>query len=166
SRVVAERLALEGGCHFGPSFYRGLVEGGADYSPEVFFARGGRCVLFVSARDDLDVIYVPIGMGSGICGLITVRDLLGSRTEIVGVVAANAPAFALSFESGRPVSTKTARTFADGMACREPLQEPVEIIRRGAARVVSVTEDEIAEAVRDLYTDTHNVAEGAGASPL
>jgi threonine dehydratase len=155
SRVVAERLALERGYHLVPSFHRDLVKGVATYAQELF-----------TARDDLDVIYVPIGMGSGICGLITVRDLLGSRTEIVGVVAANAPAFALSFEAGRPISTKTALTFADGMACREPLQEPVEIIRRGAARIVTVTEDEIAEAVRNLYTDTHNLAEGAGASPL
>jgi threonine dehydratase len=155
SRVVAERLQHERGYLFVPSFHRDLVRGVATYAQELF-----------ARRVDLDVIYVPIGMGSGICGLITVRDLLGSRTEIVGVVAANAPAFALSFESGRPVSTKTARTFADGMACREPQPEPFEIIRKGAARIVTVTEDEIAEAVRNLYTDTHNVAEGAGASAL
>ena len=155
SRVVAERLRHERGYHLVPSFHRDLVKGVATYALELF-----------TSRTDLDVIYVPIGMGSGICGLITVRDLLGSRTEIVGVVAANAPAFALSFESGRTVSTRTAQTFADGMACREPQQEPVEIIRKGVARIVTVTEHEIAEAVRNLYTDTHNVAEGAGASSL
>ena len=98
--------------------------------------------------------------------MITVRDLLGMKTEIVGVVAANAPAFALSFEAGRPVPTQTARTFADGMACREPQPEPLEIIRKGAARIVTVAEAEIAEAVRNLYTDTHNLAEGAGAASL
>ena len=103
-------------------------------------------------------------MGSGICGLITVRDLLGLKTEIVGVVAANASAFALSVEAGRPVATATARTFADGMACREPQPEPFEIIAKGAARVVAVSEDEIAEAVRILFTATHNTAEGAGAA--
>jgi threonine dehydratase len=155
SRVVAERLQHERGYHFVPAFHRELVKGVATYAQELF-----------TSWADLDIIYVPIGMGSGICGLITVRDLIGSRTEIVGVVAAKAPAFALSFESGRPVSTTTARTFADGMACREPQQEPVETIRKGAARIVTVTEDEIAEAARNLYTDTHNVAEGAGASPL
>lgn len=115
---------------------------------------------------DLDTIYVPIGMGSGVCGLITARDLLGLKTEIVAVVACNAPAMALSFEAGRPVSTNSALTFADGMATREPLQEALTIIKRGAARVVQLREDEIAEAVRAYFQDTHQVAEGAGAAPL
>jgi threonine dehydratase len=84
----------------------------------------------------------------------------------VGVVAENAPAFALSFEAGRPVPTTSARTFADGLACRDPQDEPLEIIRTGAARILRVSEDEIAEAVRIYYTDTHNLAEGAGAAPL
>ena len=155
SRIVAERIRHERGYHFVPSFHRELVKGVATYAHELF-----------TGRPDLDVVYVPIGMGSGICGLITVRNLLGSTTEIVGVVAENAPAFALSFEARRPVSTPTARTFADGMACREPQPEPLEIIVKGAARVVTVSEDEIAEAVRNFYTDTHNLAEGAGAAPL
>jgi threonine dehydratase len=105
-------------------------------------------------------------MGSGISGLITVRDLFGLKTEIIGVVAANAPAFALSFAAGHPVPTNAARTFADGMACRDPQPEAFEIIKRGAARVVSVSEDEIAEAIRIYHTTTHNLAEGAGAAPL
>jgi threonine dehydratase len=105
-------------------------------------------------------------MGSGICGLITVRDLLGLRTEIVGVVAENAPAFALSFAAGRPVQTTSARTFADGMACRDPQTEPLEIIQKGAARIVCVSDDQIANAIRIYYTDTHNLAEGAGAASL
>lgn len=155
SRVIAAQIQHERGYHFVPSFHRELVKGVATYAHELF-----------SSHPDLDVVYVPIGMGSGICGLITMRDLLGLKTEIVGVVAANAPAFALSFESGRIVSTKTARTFADGMACREPQAEPFDIIRKGAARVVKVSEDEIAEAVRMLFTATHNTAEGAGAAPL
>ncbi len=138
-----------------PSFHRELVKGVATYAHELF-----------AAHRDLAAVYVPIGMGSGICGLITVRDLLGLKTEIVGVVAAKAPAFALSFEAGRLVTTQTARTFADGMACREPQAEPFEIVRKGAARVVSVSEDEIAEAVRILFAATHNTAEGAGAAPL
>jgi threonine dehydratase len=115
---------------------------------------------------DLDAVYAPIGMGSGICGLITVRDLLGLKTEIVGVVAEQAPAVALSFEQRRLVATNSSATFADGMACRDPVAEPVEIISRGASRIVRVTEDEIAEAIRGYYEDTHNLAEGAGAAPL
>src|SRR6185295_4629217 len=105
-------------------------------------------------------------MGSGICGLITVRDLLGLKTDIIGVVADRAPAIALSFEQGLPVPTNSAATFADGMACRDPAAEPIDIICRGAARIVRVTEDEIAEAMRACYEDTHNLAEGAGAASL
>jgi threonine dehydratase len=153
SRVTAARIQEERGYHFVPSFHRELVKGVAIYAHELF-----------TGHPDLDVVYVPIGMGSGICGLITIRDLLGLKTDIVGVVAAKAPAFALSFEAGRIVSTETARTFADGMACREPQAEPFDIIRRGAARIVTVSEDEIAEAVRVLFTDTHNAVEGAGAA--
>jgi threonine dehydratase len=155
SRVIAARIQRERDYHFVPSFHRELVKGVATYAHELF-----------ASRPDLDVVYVPIGMGSGICGLITIRDLLGLKMDIVGVVAANAPAFALSFEAGRIVSTETARTFADGMACREPQDEPFEIIRNGATRIVTVSEDEIAEAVRILFTATHNTAEGAGAAPL
>ena len=105
-------------------------------------------------------------MGSGICGLITVRDLLGLKTEIVGVVAENAPAFALSFAAGRPMPTNSARTFADGVACRDPQPEAFEIVKNGAARVITVSEDEIAEAIRIYYTTTHNLTEGAGALSL
>ena len=102
-----------------------------------------------------------------ITGLITVRDLLGLKTEIgIGVVADNAPAFALSLEAGRPIPTASARTFADGMACRDPQTEPFDIIRNGAALIVRVTDDEIADAIRVIYTDTHNIAEGAGAAAL
>ena len=115
---------------------------------------------------NLDQVYVPIGMGSGICGLIAVRDLLGLKTEIIGVVAETAPAFALSFEAGHPVTTNTAKTFADGLACRAPQPEPFDIVRCGATKIVRVSEDEIADAVRHYFTDTHNLAEGAGAAPL
>ena len=113
---------------------------------------------------DLDVVYVPVGMGSGICGLIHTRDLLGLRTDIVGVVAARAPAIARSVAAGKVVATDEADTFADGIACRVPMLEPLEVIRRGAAGVVEVGEAEIAEAMRVLYSETHNVAEGAGAA--
>jgi len=155
SRGIAMAMERSHGYHFVPSFHPELVKGVATYALELF-----------TACPDLDAVYVPIGMGSGICGLITVRDLLGRKTEIVGVVAENAPAFALSFKAGHPVPTDTARTFADGMACRDPQPEPFVIIQKGAARIVAVSEDEIARAVCLYYTATHNLAEGAGAAPL
>jgi threonine dehydratase len=155
SRAAAVRIERERGYHYVPSFHRDLVKGVATYALELF-----------KSFADLDVVYVPIGMGSGICGVITVRDLLGLRTDIVGVVADNAPAFALSFEAGRPVQTSTAQTFADGVACRDPQAEALDIIKAGAARIVRVSENEIAEAIRIYYTTTHNLAEGAGAAPL
>ena len=155
SREVAARIQEERGFHFVPNFHRDLAKGVATYALELF-----------QAANDLDAVYVPIGMGSGICGLITVRDLLGLKTQIIGVVAENAPAFALSFEAGRPVPTNSARTFADGMACRVPQDEALAIMLKGAARIIRVSEDEIADAVRILYTDTHNLAEGAGAAGL
>lgn len=155
SRGVAARIQEERGFHYVPSFHRDLVKGVATYAYELFQDAG-----------DLDVVYVPIGMGSGVCGLITVRDLLGLKTEIVGVVAENAPAFALSFAAGRPVPTNSARTFADGVACRDPQSEAFAIVKDGAARIVTVSEDEIAEAMRVYYLTTHNLAEGAGAAPL
>ena len=151
----AHRVAAEQGLHFVPSFHRDLVVGVASYALELF-----------RAVTDLDAVYVGVGMGSGICALITVRDLLGLKTEIIGVSAANAPATALSFAAGRPVPTPTARTFADGIATREPVAEAVEIICRGAARFVQLSEDEMAEATRIYFDDTHQVAEGAGAAPL
>ena len=115
---------------------------------------------------DLHALYVPIGLGSGICGAIAVRDVLALQTQIVGVVSAAAPAYAHSFASGQPVSHEVTTRIADGMACRTPNPEALEIIRRGAARVVVVTDDEVEAAMRAIYDDTHNVAEGAGASGL
>jgi threonine dehydratase len=155
SRAIAAEIQHERGFHFVPSFHRDLVTGVATYAHELFTQHG-----------DLDTVYVPIGMGSGICGVITMRDLLGLKTEVVGVVAENAPAFVLSMEAGHPVPTNSARTFADGVATRDPQPEPFAIIRDGAARVVAVSEDAIADAIRLYYTATHNLAEGAGAAPL
>jgi threonine dehydratase len=155
SRIVAAQIAEERGYHFVPSFHPALVKGVATYAHELFLH-----------APDLAAIYVPIGMGSGICGVITVRDLLGLKTEIIGVVAEKAPAVALSFEAGRPVSTASAHTFADGLACRVPHPEALSIIQAGAARIVSLSEYEIAEAIRVYYTDTHNLVEGAGAAAL
>lgn len=155
AKQEAARLAAAEGLHMVPSFDPALVKGVATYGLELF-----------RAAPDLDAVFVPIGMGSGICGLIAARDLLGLTTQIIGVVAQNAPAYALSFEAKHPVPTNTARTFADGMAVRGPHPAAVDIICRGAADVVRVSEDQIAEAVRLVYEATHNVAEGAGAAPL
>src|SRR5207302_3746652 len=110
--------------------------------------------------------YVPVGLGSGICGVIAVREALGLRCDIVGVVAENAPTYALSFAAGRPISTNSADTFAGGLAVRVPDEAALDIIRRGAARIVTVSEAEMRAAMRILFIDTHNVAEGAGAAPL
>jgi threonine dehydratase len=155
ARHEAHRVATERGLHFVPSFHRDLVAGVASYALELFRAVG-----------DLDAVYVGVGMGSGICGLMAVRDALGLKTEIIGVSAANAPSSALSFEAGRPVQTSSALTFADGLATREPNADAIETICRGAARVLTVSEDAIAEAVRTYFDATHQVAEGAGAAPL
>jgi len=151
----AARLAKERRLHFVPSFDPRLVLGVATYALELF-----------RAVSKLHTVYVPIGLGSGICGLITVRDLFGLDTEIVGVVSEHAAAYALSVEAGRVVATNSATTFADGIAVRQPNAEALAIIAKGAARILRLTEDEIALAMRAYFSDTHNVAEGAGAAPL
>ena len=137
------------------SFHPLLVRGVASYGLELF-----------SAVPDLDTVYVPIGLGSGICGVIAAREALGLKTEIVGVVAENAPTYALSFAAGEPVPGNSADTFAGGLAVRVPDANALDIIRRYAARIVSVSEAEMREAMRIIFSDTHNVAEGAGAAPL
>lgn len=151
----ARTLAADRGLHFVESFAPDLVRGVASYALELF--RGA---------DPLDRVYVPIGLGSGICGVIAARDALGLKTEIFGVVAEQAAAYALSFAAGRPISTNSAETLADGMACRVPNQGALSMILKGAAGIVTVSEAEIQAAMRHYFTDTHNIAEGAGASPL
>ncbi|MGB0682479.1 MAG: threonine dehydratase [Magnetovibrionaceae bacterium] len=148
-KAEAEKL------HMIPPFHPLLVAGVGTYAMEFF-----------KAQPDLDVVYVPIGMGSGISGVISARDALGLKTDVVGVVAEGAPAYGLSFEAGRVVRTNKAETLADGMACRSPNADAVEIINRGAARVVQVSDEAIAGAMACYFTDTHNLAEGAGAAPL
>ena len=149
--VIAEARGFE----FAPSFAADLVKGVATYPFELF-----------RAVADIDTVYVPIGLGSGICATIMVRDLLGLETEIVGVVSEKAPAYADSFAAGRVIGSDSAATFADGMAVRVPDSQALDIIRRGAARVVQVGEDDVAEAMRLVYRATHSVAEGAGAAAL
>ncbi|WP_298110294.1 threonine dehydratase [Bradyrhizobium sp.] len=155
SREEAERHAKREGLHIVPSFHRDLVLGVATYALELF-----------RAAPDIDVLYVPIGQGSGICGCILARDLLGLKTEIVGVQSAEAPSYALSFAAGRVVSTNSSNTRADGLATRVPDSEAFEIIRNGASHIVQVSDDEIAAAIRAYWIDTHNLAEGAGAAAL
>lgn len=151
----ASRLAEERGLHFISSFDQGLIVGVATYALELF-----------TAVPDLDAVYVPIGMGSGICGVIAARDALGIRARVIGVVSEVLPSYQLSFEQGAPVSTPPAATIADGLACRVPNPEAVAAIRAGADRVVAVGEAAIRDAMRYYFTDTHNVIEGAGAAPL
>ena len=149
------RVAEERGLAFTPSFHPDLVRGVATYAYEL-----------LTGVADLHSVYVPVGMGSGVCGLVTVRDLLGLDTRIVGVVSTEAPAYARSFEAGEAVQTNAARTFVDGVACRVPDVNALKLIRKGVERFVEVSDDQVAEAMRILYTDTHNVAEGAGAIAL
>ena len=149
------RLAVERGLQMVPPFHPNLVLGVASYALELF-----------RAVPDLHTVYVPIGMGSGICGLISARDALGLSTEIVGVVAEGAPAYALSLAAGRVVSTERADTVADGMACRVPDENALRIIAAGAARIIQVSDDAIVDGIRAYWTDTHNLAEGAGAAAL
>jgi threonine dehydratase len=155
AREEAIRVAQTGGLDLVPAFHSDLVLGVATYALELF-----------TDQPDLDILYVPVGQGSGICGCIAARDALGLRTEIVGVQSAEAPAYALSIAAGHAVRTDSADTLADGMATRVPDEEALAVIRRGAARFVLVADAEIADAIRAYWTDTHNLAEGAGAAPL
>ena len=155
AREEAERHAKRDGLEFVPSFHPDLVMGVATYALEL-----------LRKAPDLDILYVPIGQGSGICGCILARDLLGLKTEIVGVQSTEAPSYALSFAAGTVVMTNSSNTLADGMATRVPDADALAIIRKGASRIVQVTDDEVGAAIRAFWTDTHNLAEGAGAAAL
>src|ERR1700724_649184 len=155
AREEAGRRAKLDGLEFVPSFHPDLVLGVATYALEL-----------LRKAPDLDVLYVPIGQGSGICGCILARDLLGLKTEIVGVQSTEAPSYALSFAAGMVVRTNSSDTRADGIATRAPDADALAIIRKGASRIVQVTDDEVAAAIRAYWTDTHNLAEGAGAAAL
>ena len=153
SREHAQVLADRDGLHMVPSFHGDLVDGVSSYAVEMF-----------RALPDLDVVYVPIGMGSGVCAVIQVRDALGLATRVVGVVSAGAPAYALSVAAGAPVEHPVTTVLADGMACRTPDAAAVAMIRKGCDHLVTVTDDDIGAAMKALYVATHNVAEGAGAA--
>ncbi|MGX0889730.1 threonine dehydratase [Pseudomonas sp. ADAK2 TE3594] len=155
AREEAARLAQVHDLYLVPPFHTELVKGVATYALELFIA-----------APDLDTVYVPIGCGSGICGVIAARDALGLNTQVVGVVSKEAAAAKLSFEAGAICETASANTFADGLAVRKPIPAAFAIYGAASARIVSVSEGEIAEAMRVYYTDTHNLAEGAGAAAL
>lgn len=155
AKEAALRLAEERGLAMVPSFHRDLVRGVATYALELF-----------RAAPALDTVYVPIGLGSGICGTIAVRDALGLPTKVVGVVSTEAAAYALSFAAGKVVATNSADTMADGMAVRGPDAEALDIILKGADRIVQVSDAEIGDAMRAYYEDAHQLTEGAGAAAL
>ena len=155
---AADRIAAERGWHRLPSLHRDLVAGVGTYAVELF-----------RAAPDLDTVYVPIGLGSGACGLLAARSALGARARVVGVVSAHAPAYARSLAAGRAESHPVSTVLADGMACRTPVPAALDALagRSGAPgldRVVEVTDDDVAAAMRLLFSATHNVAEGAGAA--
>jgi threonine dehydratase len=151
----AEQLAGEHNLHMVQSFDEPFVRGAASFSLELF-----------RAVAELDTVYVPIGLGSAVCGTIAARNSLGLKTDIVGVVAAAAPAYLDSYAARRPLARPVAPTVADGMACRVPNPEALEFMLAGISRIVSVEEDEIQSAMRHMFRYTHNVAEGAGAAAL
>jgi len=151
----ARRIAATRGLHFVPSFDRTLVCGVATYGLELF-----RTV------PRLDVVYVPIGLGSGVCGTIAAREALGLDTEVVGVVSAHASAYADSFRARQLVESPATTRVADGLACRVPVPQALDVLWRHLARVVSVTDEEVEDAMRFMFSATHNAAEGAGAATL
>ena len=155
SREFAQNLAQQQSLHLVPSFHPLLVAGVATYSMEL-----------LQAVKDIDVVYVPIGLGSGICGMLAARDALGLKTEVVGVVSAHAKAYAKSFESKKPVESIVTTKLSDGMACRVPEPTALGLILKGVDRIIQVTDLEVAAAMRMMFECTHNVCEGAGAAAL
>ncbi len=138
-----------------PPIHDALIRGVATYSLE-----------FLSGTPPLDTVYVPIGMGSGFCAMAAARQALNLTTKIVGVVSDHAPTYALSFEQNKPVPHPVSTKLADGLACRQVDDFALSIVTQHAERIIRVTDDEVAEAMRCYFTATHNVAEGAGAAPL
>ena len=155
SLEYATTLAHERGAHMVPSYHPLLVRGVATYGAELF-----------RAAPDLDCVYVPIGMGSGTCATIAARNALSPQTKVIGVVSAHANAYALSFAGHRVIESPVSTLLADGMACRTPRPDALEVICQYADHVVEVTDAEVAGAMRLLHECTHNCAEGAGAAAI
>jgi threonine dehydratase len=154
ARERAAQLAIERTLHMVPSFHDDLVRGVASYWIEFFGAV------------QPDVVFVPIGQDSGICACAAARDYCGTTTRIVGVVSAHATAYLDSFRAGRRVEAPVTTLLADGMACRLPDEQALATIRHVVDDIIAVTDEEVADAMRALFADTHNVAEGAGAAAL
>ena len=150
-----ERLEQEFGWHRVPNIDLRIVTGVSTYAWEFF-----------KACPELETVYVPIGMGSGVCGMIAARNALGLATKIVGVVSSRAPAYALSFAQGDVIEHSVRPGIADGLACRKPLPAALDLMKAGMDRVVVVDDDEVEDAMRAYFMDTHNVAEGAGGAGL
>lgn len=155
ARQYATHLAEASGAHMVPPLHPLLVQGVATYGVELF-----------RALHDLESVYVPIGLGSGICGTIAARNALSPQTKVIGVVSAHARAYSLSFVSRQEIESPVTTQLADGMACRTPHPEALEVIWKYVDRIIEVTDDEIAEAMRTIYECTHNSAEGAGAAAV
>jgi threonine dehydratase len=153
SLEFASSLATDLGFTMVDSFHERLVMGTATYALEFF-----------QGAPPLDIVYVPIGLGSSISGIAAARNALGLKTEIVGVVAAASPSYSLSFQQRQVVEAPSKTAIADGLACRTPNPQAMEVIWANVARILEVTDDEIAEAMRAIYEDTHNLAEGAAAA--
>jgi threonine dehydratase len=158
AREHAMALAQQQGLHMVPSFHPDLIRGVMTYWVEFFesFAKG----------EAPDVVFVPIGQGSGFCAAAAARAHTGARSKLVGVVSAHATAYLDSFKTGKLTEAAVTTVLADGMACRVPDAESLEVVLREADDVVAVTDAEVAQAMRVLFADTHNVAEGAGAAAL
>jgi threonine dehydratase len=151
----ATDLAAERGLHKVASFDRKLVVGTGTYALEMFQAANG-----------LDTVYVPIGLGSSICGVIAARAALGLKTKVVGVVAQASPSYALSFAAGKVVPHAADTKIADGLACRLPVEEALAVMLKHVDHIVEVSDEEIRSAMRAVYEDTHNIAEGAAAAAI
>ena len=155
AREHALQIAAERGAHMVPSFHADLLRGVATYWWE-----------FLRAVPQLDVVYVPIGQGSGACSAIAAKQALGHRARVVGVVSSHATTYADSIAAGHVVESPVTTQLADGMACRVADQGALDILRPHLDHIVQVSDDAVAAAMRHLFTDTHNVAEGAGAAAL
>jgi threonine dehydratase len=151
----ARELSTRDGVHFIESFSFTLVQGVASYGLEL-----------LRAVPQLDQVYVPIGLGSGICGVAAARNALGLSTRIIGVVADEAPCYSISLEAGAPITGPLGATIADGVACSTPNAAAFQYIKNNVSRIIRVSEQQIREAMLHLFTDTHNLAEGAGAVAL
>jgi len=155
AREFAVACAEEQSLHMVPAFHPWLVTGVATYSMELF-----------KAVEDIDIVYVPIGLGSGICGMMAARDALNRKTRIVGVVSSHASAYAKSFSAGEPVDSPVTTELSDGMACRTPEPAALDLILKGVDRIVQVSDNEVSAAMCMMFECTHNVCEGAGAAAL